>query len=64
MPVTTPDEASTVAVPVAELAHVPPDGELERVVVEPTQVLAVPEMAVGNGLTVTTAVRIQPVDKM
>ena len=60
-PVTTPVEALTVATEVLELVHVPPEGELERVVVLPTQVLAVPEIIAGNGFTVAVTDRKQPV---
>jgi hypothetical protein len=60
-PVTTPVELLTVATDVFELDHVPPEVDEERVVVVPTQVTAVPEMAAGSGFTVSIAVRVQPV---
>ncbi len=54
-PVTTPDEF-TVAVAVALLLHVPPTVTLLRVVVAAGQTLAVPAIAAGAALTVTTSV--------
>ena len=62
-PVTTPVDALTVAMDVFPLVQVPPDGELERVVALPTQVLAVPEIIAGNGFTVAVTDRKQPVGK-
>ena len=59
-PVTTPVVNPTVAMPVALLLHVPPPASLS-VVVKPEHTVSVPSIAVGNGLTVTTAVMIQPV---
>lgn len=47
MPLTTP-EVDTVAIPDALVFHVPPDGEELRVVVDPTQSVAVPLMAVSS----------------
>jgi len=44
-----------------ELAHVPPGGEEETVVVAPWHTLSVPEIAEGVGLTTAVAVDIQPV---
>lgn len=60
-PVTMPVAALTVAMDVLALVHVPPEGELDNVVLLPTQVLAVPEMIAGNGFTVATVERKQPV---
>jgi hypothetical protein len=42
---------------VLELVHVPPGSVLVKVTVEPTQTLEAPDMADGEVLTVTTAVR-------
>lgn len=64
MPATTPDELPIVAVPVAPLIHVPPAGVPDNVMLELTHTCMEPEelvIAVGNGLTVTVAVLIQPV---
>lgn len=52
-PVTTP-AILTVATAGVLLLQTPPPVELEKVVVEPTQTVGVPEMLLGNGLTVTT----------
>ena len=54
-PVTVPVMVLTVATAVAEEVHTPPEVVLVNVVVEPTQVLAVPpiEARTGNALTVT-----------
>ena len=60
-PETTPVDEPTVATPVAELAHVPPAGVLDSVVVAPTQTDAVPAIAEGSALTVTEAEVRQPV---
>jgi hypothetical protein len=57
IPVTMP-VGLIVAVP--ELLHVPPVVASDNEVVRPVQTLIVPEMAVGNGLTVTIAVAVQP----
>jgi hypothetical protein len=54
-------ELLTVATEVFELDQVPPVVDEERVVVVPTQVTAVPEIAAGSGFTVSVAVRVQPV---
>ena len=62
-PVTIPVVEPTVATPVALLLHVPPPAS-DKVVVNPEQTLRLPSIAVGNGLTVTTAVMIQPVPKV
>jgi hypothetical protein len=63
-PVTTPVLDATVATAVFELVQVPPVVVLARVVVDPTQVVAVPVIAFGLGLTETTAVCLQPVDSV
>ena len=59
-PETIPELVPIVATMVLLLTHVPPP-VLERVVVEPAQTVAVPVIADGNGLTVTTVVVMQPV---
>ncbi len=59
-PVTTPVVNPTVAIPVALLLQVPPPASL-NVVVKPEHTVSVPNIADGNGLTVTTAVIIHPV---
>ena len=60
-PVTTPLLAPIVAILVVLLLHVP--GALASVsaVLEPAHTSSVPLISAGNGLTVTTAVVIQPV---
>ena len=62
-PVTTPVVDPTLAIPVALLLPVPPPASL-NVVVKPEQTVKLPNIAVGNGLTVTSAVMIQPVPKV
>ena len=57
-PVTTPD-ASTAAFVLPEL-QVPPGVALARAVVSPSQTVIVPVIAAGSGLTVTSAVVMQP----
>ena len=52
--------ADSVATAVLLLLHVPLEGELTKVVVRPVQIVALPVMAVGRGLTVTICVRLQP----
>ena len=59
-PVTTPDAELTLAVPEALLVHTPPVGEDDNVVVDPTQTAAVPDIAPGVVLTMTTAVTKHP----
>lgn len=59
-PVTTPDVELTLAVPDALLVHTPPVGEEDKVVVDPTQTVAVPDIAPGVVFTVTTAVTKHP----
>jgi hypothetical protein len=63
-PVTTPDDDPIVAIAGVLLVQVPPDGVPDNIIVEPTHTAMVPVELVtadGNGLTVTVAVRIQPV---
>ena len=50
-----------VAVPVALLVHVPPEGVDDKEDVLPRQTLSEPEMLVGTTFTVTTAVLKHPV---
>lgn len=59
-PVTMPVEP-TVAIEVDAELHVPPVGPEVSAVVSPVHTVAVPVITSGNGLTVTTAVLIQPV---
>jgi hypothetical protein len=47
LPVTTPVDGSTVAVAGVPELHVPPDGELASVIVEPTQTDPLPVMPDG-----------------
>ena len=60
IPVTLPDDP-IVAIAVLLLLHEPLPDALLNVVVKPTHTFAMPEMAVGNGLIVTTDVALQPV---
>lgn len=60
-PVTTPKLASTVAIDVLPLVHVPPVVALARVVVNPSHTCKPPVITAGSGFTVATSVRIQPV---
>ena len=55
MAVTTPVDASTVAIDVLELLHVPPDTESDIVAEIPEQIDAKPviDETAGSGLTVT-----------
>ncbi len=59
-PVTTPEVELTLAVPEALLVHTPPVGDDDNVVVDPTQTVAVPDMAPGVVFTVTIAVTKHP----
>jgi hypothetical protein len=61
MPVTSPDEAPTVATVVLPLVQLPPASASLNVVIDPAHTASVPAMADGNGLTVTTACAMQPV---
>jgi hypothetical protein len=51
-----------VATAVLALDHVPPGTLLERVVVEPTQMVVEPVMGPGLGLTVTVVLVEHPVE--
>ena len=59
-PVTRP-VASTDAVPGALLLQVPPAVASDNKVVDPEHTVRVPNIAVGSGSTVTTAVVVHPV---
>jgi len=59
-PPTTPPPALTVPTAALLLVHVPPGVVELSVVVAPVHTVLLPVMAAGNGLTVTTAVRVQP----
>ncbi len=61
MPEMSPDEISTEAIDVLLLVHVPPTETLEKVVVAPAQIVAIPVMSAGEPFTVMTAVDRQPV---
>lgn len=56
IPVATPLPPTIVATPVEPLLQVPKGVVLVSVVVDPWQTTAVPPMAAGRGLTVTTVV--------
>ena len=56
LPVTTPVTVFTVATVVLLLLHAPPVVPLLNVVVRPEQTEVIPDIAVGNGLTVTVVV--------
>jgi hypothetical protein len=60
MPVTTPLEEPTVAMPGFELVQVPLPAS-ESVVVPPGQTSVVPDIAPGAGFTVSVRVTEQPV---
>ena len=60
-PVTMPVELPIVTDPVpAVVAHVPPDVALLSVVVVPGQTVSSPDIAAGNGFTVTGRMVVQP----
>ncbi len=61
IPVTVPEEISTVPYAGKLLLHVPPAAPLLNVVLVFSHITAVPAIGEGNGLTVTVAVRKQPV---
>jgi hypothetical protein len=61
MPVTTPDIDPTTAIPGEEDDQVPPETISERVLVFPAQIMFVPVIGAGTGLTVTTLFTEQPV---
>ncbi len=52
-PVTIPLDDPTVAIEGLLLLQVPPGVTSAKVVVEPTQIVSVPVMALGDGVTVT-----------
>ena len=52
-----------VAILVLALLHVPPPPSV-KVAAAPTQVMAVPEIADGSGLIVTTVVVVQPAPRV
>lgn len=58
--VRTPVDGAMVATAVALLVHVPPVDDEDNVMLDPTQRAVPPEIADGNGLTVTVAVILQP----
>jgi hypothetical protein len=59
-PVTTPDDAFTVALATELLLQVPPMSELVSAVVEPSHTDAVPPITAGSAFVVATVVTIQP----
>lgn len=61
-PLTTPVPDPTDAIDALLLIQLPPEVALARVVVDPTQTLAVPVIDAGNAFTVTTRVLKQPVE--
>jgi hypothetical protein len=50
-----------VATAVVPLSHVPPVDDSDKTIADPTQTLSGPVIVAGNGLTVITAVEMQPV---
>ena len=56
IPLTVPDEGSTVATLVVVLAHVPPVGVSLKIVIVPPQIVVLPVIAAGCGLTVIITV--------
>ena len=60
-PVATPVVEPIVATVVVPLLHVPPTVEVLNVVVAPWQILVVPVIAAGNGITVNVLTVKQPV---
>jgi hypothetical protein len=60
-PVSIPELITIVALDVLLLIHVPPVVAFEKRAVDPTQTLPGPVMDEGAGVTVTTAIREQPV---
>lgn len=58
-PVTRPEDTPIVATAVLPLLHVPPP-ELVNVIVPPAHTTEGPDIADGNGSTVTTVVIAQP----
>ena len=64
LPVTTPEEEPMEAVAPAELLHVPLADASLKLVVNPAQTWAMPEIVAGKGFTVTTAILMHPVPSM
>ncbi len=56
MPATIPENNPTVAVPVAELLHVPPGVALESEVLDPAQTNMVPTIGEGSAAILIVAV--------
>jgi hypothetical protein len=63
MPVTTPEEEPTVAIPGEAEVHTPPDGVPVSSMVEPAQTLVGPVIT-GLAFTVTVVTAKQPVDNV
>lgn len=59
-PVTTPPPSVTLAIAGVLLAQVPDGVVCDKVVILPIHTSAVPVMAAGAGVTVTTLVEVQP----
>jgi hypothetical protein len=59
-PVTTPVAGFTVAIEVLLLVHVPPAGVLDKVLMPPIVAVVVPEIVVGDAVTVTSLVAMHP----
>jgi hypothetical protein len=59
-PVTTPVEASMLAIAPTDELHVPPVDVLDKIVVPFSHTLRVPVIAAGSGFTVKLAVVLQP----
>lgn len=60
IPVTEPVEDPTVATEISLLVQVPPP-EPVSILDDPEQTLVIPDIAPGNGFTVTVVVVLQPV---
>ena len=60
-PVTRPEDDPTVMMLVLPLLHVPPAMRSLNKVVVPRQIVVLPLMEEGNGLTVTLLEMVQPV---
>jgi hypothetical protein len=58
MPVTTPDEL-TFAMDIAELLHVPPEGELVSVTVAPAVTVDGPEIVPAEGMVYTETTNVE-----
>ena len=63
-PVTTPVAAFTFPIVMFELLQVPPDGELDRLVERPMQVLGIPATGVGSASKVITLTVLHPIPKV